>query len=450
MTKAHQGDSSYSHGALATEFEVTESESQRIRDDLMTAMPASLTATPAQASPTLRQAWQSYHSAVEELRYMLERSSMFIDPRNRAKAFHIMLEVQAIAYCMAIAPRLSTPRIHTNSGWHDDMFSLGLVGPDWHYGLMYLDGHRTYRLTGRRGDNKLLMIQVCSESLGMPGSETIGMHDVSEMADFASDGSYEITIGGPKKARNWIGLDMTSSWNFVYIRTQITKFGNEDVGDYRMTPVEPVSGEYYEREEFSEEEMAKRIHRAEMLMRIYIREFTIGIFDFAAAGSHHQVNTMSLQPGLTFVGGSSFSRYAQGLFSIHEHDALIIELNETPDSPYWGIMLGDTWSRALPFSRYQTSLNNAQAARDTDGGYRFVLSLRDPGVANWLNPTGHRDGVIFFRNYFTSQNIVPNVRKVSFDRVLANLPERTFIVTPEQREENLKYRREGFVKMYGE
>jgi hypothetical protein len=450
MTTARQGDSSYGQGTVATEFAVDESESQKIRDDLMTAMPASLTANPAQASPGLRQAWESYHSAVDELRFTLEKSSMFVNPRNRAKAFHIMLEVQAIAYCMAIAPRLCTPRIHTNSGWHDDMFSLGLVGPDWHYGLMYLDGARRYRLTGRRGDNNLLMIQVCNESLGMPGSETIGMHDLNEIADFATDGSYEIEVGGPKKARNWIGLDAKSGWNFVYIRTQITKFGNEDIGTYRITPIEPAGPESFELEEFSEEEMAKRVHRAEMLMRIYIREFTIGIFDFAAAGSNQQVNTMSLQPGLTFVGGSSFSRYAQGLFSIHDGDALIIELDESPDSPYWGIMLGDTWSRALPFSRYQTSLNNAQAAKDIDGGYRFVLSLRDPGVANWLDPTSHHDGVIFFRNYFTSQNLVPTVRKVGFDEVKTYLPENTATVTPEQREDNLRYRREGFVKMYGE
>ena len=434
----------------AAKFDVSENESSKVRQQLMEAPPASLTAKPAQASPELRRAWESYHSAVDELRYSLEKSSMFLNTRYRAKAFHIMLEVQAIAYCMTVAPRLATPRIHTNTGWHDDMFSLGLVGPDWHYGLTYLDGARTYRLSGHRGENDLLLIQVCNESLGVAGSRTVGMHDLNEIADIARDGTYQIILGGPKKARNWIPLDSDSDWNFVYIRTQITKYGNEDIGEYRIEHVDPVSRAYSEAEEFSEDDMARRIHRAEMLMRIYIREFTIGIYDFAMAGSHGQVNTMSLQPGLTFVGGSSFSRYAQGVFSIEDDDALIVEMNEAPDSPYWGLMLGDTWSRALPFSRYQTSLNNAQAVRDADGGYRFVLSLRDPGVANWLDTTGHNDGEMFFRNYFTRENIVPTVRKVPFDEVMAYLPDGTATATPEQRAADLAYRREGFVRMYGE
>lgn len=431
-------------------LEIPEAESDKYRKALMEAPPASLAAKSAAASPALRRAWESYHSAVDEMRFALEKSSMFLNPRYRAKAFHVMMEVQAIAYCMAVAPRLATPRILTSSGWHDDLFSLGLVGSDWHYGLTYLDGAQTYRLKGRLGDNKLVLVQVTNKSLGMEGGKTIGMYDLTEIADIASDGSYDITVGGPKKDRNWIGLDEKSDWNFVYIRTQIKKFGNEDIGSYRIERVSPVGPEYYEREEFDEAAMAERIHRAEMLMRIYIREFTVGIYDFAMAGSHGQVNTMSLQPGLTFVGGSSFARYAQGVFSLKDDEALIIELERAPDSPYWGFMLGDVWSRALPFSRYQTSLNNAQAKPDADGHYRFVLSLRDPGVANWLDPTGHNDGEIFFRNYLTRDTIVPSVRKVKFDTVMASLPADTAMATPEQRQAALAYRREGFVRMYGE
>lgn len=434
----------------SAELEIPETESDKVRKALMDAPPASMTAKPATASPALRQAWQSYHSAVDEMRFSLEKSSMFLNPRYRAKAFHVMMEIQAIAYCMTIAPRLTTPRIHTNSGWHDDLFSLGLVGPDWHYGLMYLDGTQTYRLKGRKGENKLLLLQVCSESLGVEGHKTIGMYDFDETVDFAPDGSYEIILGGPKKERNWFALDEKVDWNLLYIRTQIMKFGNEDIGTYRIERVSPVGPEYYEREEFDEAEMAKRIHRAEMLMRIYIREFSIGIYDFARAGAQGEVNKMSLQPGLTFVGGSSFARYAQGVFSIQDDEALIIEFERAPDSPYWGIMLGDTWSRALPFSRYQTSLSDSQTKRDADGAYRFVLSIRDPGVANWLDPTGHNDGEIFFRNYLTMDTIVPSVRKVKLSDVMANLPADTATVTPAQRQAALAYRREGFVKLYGE
>ncbi|RNL66792.1 DUF1214 domain-containing protein [Zhongshania marina] len=441
---------SYGAGRSGSDFEISETETDKIRQALMDAPPASLCAKPAQACPALRRAWESYHAAVDEMRFLLEKSAMFLNPRYRAKAFHVMMEIQAIAYSMTIAPRTATPRIHTNSGWHDDIFSLGLVGPDWHYGLMYLDGAYAYRLTGRRGDNQLLLLQVCSDSLGMEGHRTIGMHDFNDIADFGEDGSYEIIIGGPKRDRNWVALDENSNWNLLYIRTQITKFGNEDIGDYRIEHIAPVEQDIYEEEEFSEEIMAQRIHRAEMLMRIYIKEFTIGIWDFANAGSGGKPNVMSPQPGLTFVGGSSFSVYAQGVFSIQEDEALIIEMETPPNSPYWGIMLGDTWSRALPFSRYQTSLNDKQANQDSDGGYRFVLSIKDPGVANWLDPTKHNDGEIFFRNYFTTEAVVPSVKKVKLIDVMNYLPADTKTISKEERRAAIRYRREGFVSMYGE
>ena len=34
---------------------------------------------------------------------------------------------------------------------------------------------------------------------------------------------------------------------------------------------------------------------------------------------------------------------------------------------------------------------------DADGRMRLVISLRDPGVANWLDPGGFAEGYIFMR-----------------------------------------------------
>jgi hypothetical protein len=314
---------------------------------------------------------------------------------------------------------------------------------------MYLDGACAYRLTGRKGDNPLLIIQVVNQPLGAPGGKTIGNYDLDDMR-VEPDGSYEIIVGGPARDGNWIPLDETSDCNFVFIRTQLMRFGHEDIGSYRIDHVTRPGRDYYERDEFDEATMARRIQRAEWTMRIYIREFTIGIHDFAMAGCEGRLNTMSLAPGLVYQGASPFSRYAQGVFSITDDEALIVEIDRAPDAPYWGIMLGDVWSRCLPYSRYQTSLNDAQAVQDPDGGYRFVVSLRDPGVANWLDPTGHHDGEIFFRNYLTPDAVVPTVRKVAFSEVRGALPAGTTMVSPAERAEAVRYRRDGFIKLYGE
>ena len=59
-------------------------------------------------------------------------------------------------------------------------------------------------------------------------------------------------------------------------------------------------------------------------------------------------------------------------------------------APYQGIQLGSMWYVSLDYINHQTSLTGDQARIDPDGQLRFVISERDPGVANWLELTGRR------------------------------------------------------------
>ena len=66
-------------------------------------------------------------------------------------------------------------------------------------------------------------------------------------------------------------------------------------------------------------------------------------------------------------------------------------------APYQGIQLGSMWYVSLDYINHQTSLTADQARTDPDGRMRFVVSERDPGVANWLERTGHSRGYVQLR-----------------------------------------------------
>ena len=91
----------------------------------------------------------------------------------------------------------------------------------------------------------------------------------------------------------------------------------------------------------------------------------------------------------------------------------------------------------------------AQAELDSDGGLTLVLSLKDPGVANWLDPAGRFEGEIVMRNYGSKVARVPRVRKVRFDELKRHLASGTKMVAPEERRKAIEHRREGVFKMYG-
>lgn len=406
--------------------------------------PASWTATPAKADPELQQAWNSYYGALEEMRLTIENTSMFENPQNRAKAYHALMELQAAAYNYMIAPRMTNPRILTNTILNTDLFTLGLNGPDAYYGVTFLDGRQTYQLKGRLGDAGFFSVVVQNS----PGGDSLGSLKSNNM-EIARDGSFEIQIGGRKASANWIPLDENKEYHYVLIRRTVPDWGNSDVGELQLDRISPIEPGYYDADEFDQTAMAERITRAEEFIRYVTHHWIIGLYDIFI-GPENKKNTMNLLPGTaTSSASESDSNYVMGIFSLQEDEALVLTMDEPPDGDYWGFQLADVWDRALPFQERQTSLNMTQASLNPDGGLTLVISISDPGVANWLDTAGRNEGAIVLRNYGSKKASVPRIEKVTFDELADHIPEGTKKVSPEERTQILEARRQAVLRLYG-
>ena len=64
---------------------------------------------------------------------------------------------------------------------------------------------------------------------------------------------------------------------------------------------------------------------------------------------------------------------------------------------YQAIQIGSQWYISTDYVNHQTSLTVAQSRIEPDGLLRYVVSERNPGVANWLETTGHPKGVMMLR-----------------------------------------------------
>jgi hypothetical protein len=78
-------------------------------------------------------------------------------------------------------------------------------------------------------------------------------------------------------------------------------------------------------------------------------------------------------------------------------DEAVLLKTMTGNAPYTGIHVQDPWMIVPDARRYQSSLNLSQARADTDGSYTYVACPSDPGVANWLDTAGLREGILFIR-----------------------------------------------------
>ncbi len=70
-----------------------------------------------------------------------------------------------------------------------------------------------------------------------------------------------------------------------------------------------------------------------------------------------------------------------------------------PDKPflYWGLTLTSPWGESFDYRYATTHLNNKTATRSADGSWTMVIAPTDPGVENWLDTGGRREGYMLVR-----------------------------------------------------
>ncbi|RCW44585.1 hypothetical protein DFQ14_104174 [Halopolyspora algeriensis] len=154
------------------------------------------------------------------------------------------------------------------------------------------------------------------------------------------------------------------------------------------------------------------------------------------------VNTLT-EPRST-PGGLSTQFSSVGHYDLAEQEAMVVTVPAS-EAPYQGIQLGSMWYVSMDFINHQTSLNTDQARIDPDGRIRFVIGERDPGLANWLECTGHRRGYVQLRWQRLARALTPadgpEVEIVDMDELPHRLPyyERAR-VTPQERRNRIAAR----------
>lgn len=132
--------------------------------------------------------------------------------------------------------------------------------------------------------------------------------------------------------------------------------------------------------------------------------------------------------------------YWPACFQFDDDEALIIETDLPERRPYWNIQLNDPYFNALEYVYRLSSLNGHTAEVSSDGKFRAVISLTDPGVPNWLDPAGYKEGGIYGRWFDCDTTPVPVIKRVKLAELRNHLPTDTRVVTAEERAEQLRLR----------
>jgi hypothetical protein len=120
-----------------------------------------------------------------------------------------------------------------------------------------------------------------------------------------------------------------------------------------------------------------------------------------------------------------------------------------PEAAYWAVEFGSYWWETLDYRYRLCSLNQHHAELEEDGSLLVVVSHTDPGLPNWLDPSGHDEGYVTFRWIAADSYPRPVVEQVRTNQLEEHLPATVRRITPTQRADQLRRRRLGVIKRFG-
>ena len=85
------------------------------------------------------------------------------------------------------------------------------------------------------------------------------------------------------------------------------------------------------------------------------------------------------------------------LFDLEEDEALLIRFTPPMGLAYWGFCLLNRWYENLDYRYFNVHTNNYRASAGENGEVQLIISQKDPGLPNWIDTAGHRQGTMLFR-----------------------------------------------------
>jgi hypothetical protein len=325
--------------------------------------------------------------------------------------------------------------------WMPFMNSVYLAqpNPDDVYLMSRIRGTGTYRISGDRGTVHILNVSTGKNMIGIQDELGPGYNDYDfDKLDINPDGSFEVILSTERPqgyTGNWRYLHPEAE--FILARQRSYDWGNER--EARMA-IERLDAPLL-KPRMSQDETERNV-RALMHFARRLSKWALDYRDRLAKQA--PINTIYM--GKHFSSGNSKEwdqYYWEGTYKIEPDEALIFETELPTVRPYWNAMMIDYIWNQIEYVYRQSSLNGHQARVDSDGKFRAVVSLEDPGVHNWLDTGGFTEGQIMGRWLRCNSQPLPTLKKIKFADIRKHLPADTPTISAEERVASLRARRIG-------
>lgn len=383
-------------------------------------------------------AWEGVEKAINTLGALIRNDPLNNEPVHRYESYKTVLALLAESYIDQVHYDRKRPECLPFIG-----SLINCIGPtpDFIYRIVHLEPGASYRVWGRRGDAELIDLQQMAGWFGQYKEKRSTVTVANELFDskgiqFDAQGNFDFILSPDQQGGQWIKLGERVTT--LLIREYFTDYAAQDRSSIF----------HFDRLD-AKDQGSTVLGIDESLDRLgayanSLRDYT---FSFFLPTQVHAQDGDNVFRELNFGadGGASDQHYLETHFNIKPDEALIGKWTVPAEYLYWSAALYNDSNQMLNYANRQICLNHAQAKVGSDRTFYFVLSHRDPGIANWLDPDGHEQGVILMRIKGTTGAVeLPSLTQVPAAEVLKHLPKDIALVNASERARELSVRRRHF------
>ncbi len=257
----------------------------------------------------------------------------------------------------------------------------GIDNPDSLYRVIPISGEEKYRIHGRVGANRM------TENYFTLWDANMGTVDVLNGAELETDneGGFTITVDSDPAGDRPNHVQSSPDAHEFYIRDVLLNWDRDDPNELCIERLGDEPGK----------PAMTLDEQAELTAQFMLRyaEFTTSL---SKGSLRRDANDFSLGVSGDKTGMLRNQVYVGGHFELQENEAFLIHVNDG-GAAYFTVPIANVWGTTLEVVNRTSSLNKAQARPNADGTYTFVLCPDDPGIHNWLDTCGFREGMLTLR-----------------------------------------------------
>src|SRR6478672_9804612 len=265
--------------------------------------------------------------------------------------------------------------------------------PDAIYHQAVIRGDRSYRVTGQRDREVYISFTVHGPDPagGINGPVLADLND--RQFDVDADGNFELILSPDEWPGNSVQLPPDARIVLVRSYFLAETSAQNDPETHVQLHIEPLD----------DPGPAPTLDDATLAQRMldtiaFVRATSLGVRVFGepnpapvpfVADEPNAVGTpWSFRNTGIAAAGAVDIFYSSGTFDLQPDEALVME-GTMPDCDFANLVLWNPHMQTLEYRSRRSALNSAQMELGEGGGFRIVISERDPGVANWIDTGGH-------------------------------------------------------------